>query len=272
MRALVTSLLCVLLSSCASNAARIDALARSAELTRTTFDANGLRMLIYMRKGASSDRLVVFLEGDGIPWQRGIVPSEDPTTGHPLALQLAMQTPGAIAYVSRPCYQRVLSERCTPALWTSARYSEDVVTAMAQAVLHAQRQSNARALVLVGYSGGGTLAVLIAERLPEVAAVITIGANLDLEAWADHHRYLPLEDSLDPASSEREHPWRELHLLGGNDTVVPSTTTDRYFARYPQAERWMLAEHGHVCCWLREWPELWRRIEGLAQSQVTGDG
>lgn len=262
MRALLLCLSCLLLSSCASNAERIEALARSAQLSRTIVETNGLRTLMYMRENGSSDRLIVFLEGDGVPWQHGIVPSEDPTTGHPLALELATQTPGAIAYVVRPCYQRVPSERCAPALWTSARYSEEVVAAMVGAVLHAQQRSNARAIVLVGYSGGGTLAVLMAERLPHVAAVVTLAGNLDVAAWADHHGYLPLEDSLNPASSEHDHPWHEIHLFGSNDTVVPTTTTERYFTRYPQAERWILPEHGHVCCWLRDWPQLWGRIEG----------
>ena len=49
-----------------------------------------------------------------------------------------------------------------------------------------------REVTFVGYSGGGVLAVLIAERLDNVAGVITVGANLDTDAWTEHHGYLPL--------------------------------------------------------------------------------
>jgi hypothetical protein len=103
--------------------------------------------------------------------------------------------------------------------------------------------------------------VLAAERLDGVDAVITIAANLDTDAWTTHHRYLPLSGSLNPARSAREHPWREIHLQGGNDKVAPPSTTDAYFERYPAAERRLIADHDHVCCWIDAWPSLLREIQ-----------
>ena len=55
--------------------------------------------------------------------------------------------------------------------------------------------------------------------------VITVGANLDTDAWTQHHGYLPLTGSLNPAASTAKHPWPEAHLYGGRDTIVPASTT-----------------------------------------------
>jgi pimeloyl-ACP methyl ester carboxylesterase len=265
----VVACLSVLVSACASNAERIEDLARASHLTRTMFDAEGFRTLIYMKpNAAAADRLTIFLEGDGIPWRAGIVPSTDPTTARPVAMQLLIRTPGAGAYVTRPCYHALPSERCTPALWTNARYSAEVVDAMAATVREAVRLAGAREILLVGYSGGGTLALLIAERLTHVAGVVTLAANLDTQSWAERHGYLPLEGSLNPAASDREHRWPEIHLMGGQDTVVPLATTAAYFSRYPNAQRWPFPQHGHVCCWVDEWEGLWERME---EEMVTSD-
>jgi pimeloyl-ACP methyl ester carboxylesterase len=169
---------------------------------------------------------------------------------------MLMRSPAPAAYVTRPCYHDLRSDKCNVELWTGARYSSEVVDSMAATVREAQRRSGATKVALVGYSGGGTLAVLIAERLDNVAMVTTIAANLDTDAWTEHHKYLPMSQSLNPALSNRPHPWPELHLRGANDLVVPAATTARYFARYPQAQQRTIEGFDHVCCWVRDWPDL----------------
>jgi hypothetical protein len=269
MRAVAAALACLLVVGCATNAQRIDAVARSAGLQRYVIEFNQIPSVVYLRASQENPRrLVVFIEGDGIPWRAGIAPNSDPTTREPLALELMGRTPGAAAYIARPCYQRVVSPHCTSDLWTSARYSKEIVRTMAFAVEDAISRTGAENLVIVGYSGGGVLASLIAEQLSRVTAVITVAANLDIDAWAHHHRYLPLSQSLNPALSTHAHPWVEIHMEGANDQVVPSETRDAYFKRYPNARRWVLEKHGHRCCWVEEWKGLWEKVE----AQISGDG
>ena len=259
MRRLILLLLIALLAGCTSNARRIDARAAAAGLERSVMDAAGHASVIYVKQGAPP--FVVFLEGDGVPWRAGVTPSDDPTTGKPVALDLLLRTPNAGAYATRPCYQQLNDSRCTPELWTGARYSEEIVSSIVAAIRTAATRANASSITIAGYSGGGVLAVLAAERLDNVDAVITIAANLDTDAWTTHHGYLPLTGSLNPAHSAREHPWREIHLQGGNDKVAPPATTDAYFERYPAAQRRLIADYDHVCCWVDAWPSL------LAESQ-----
>lgn len=232
-------------------------------MARSVVEAGAFRTLIFMRREPGHDgrSLAVFIEGDGRPWRAGTEPSADPTTGNPIALKLLAQTPQPAAYVTRPCYHELPGSCCTPERWTSERYSEEIVSSMAIAVRAAVQRASAHDFVLVGYSGGGVLAVLVAERLDNVAAVITVGANLDTDAWTRHHRYLPLTGSLNPALSTTEHRWPEVHLHGARDSVVPPSTAAAYFQRYPRAKQTIIDEYDHVCCWVENWPQLWEEVQ-----------
>lgn len=245
------------ISGCASPGQRIEERARDAGLDIVPVAAGEFPSRIYIKQATPAGRvLTVYLESDGIPWRNGTKPSDDPTTQRPLALEMLIRSDAPAAYVPRPCYEGLRSDKCTYELWTGARYSPQVVNSMAATVREAQRRVGADSVALVGYSGGGTLAVLIAERLDNVTSVVTIAANLDTDAWTAHHRYLPLSQSLNPALSDKNHPWPELHLRGANDTIVPPATTAKYFERYPQARQRTLEGFDHVCCWVREWPKI----------------
>jgi pimeloyl-ACP methyl ester carboxylesterase len=262
MRGFLLVLSAIALSGCSSNGARIDANARGASLVRYESAALGFRTLIYMKAPLDrSEPLYIFLEGDGAPWRGGVIPNDDPTTRDPVALELLKRTARGGAYLTRPCYHRMPGPRCTPDRWTGARYSEEVIAVMAEAVHEAMRLAEASRATLVGYSGGGVLAVLLAERVNKIDAVVTLGANLDIDAWTRRHGYLRLEGSLNPAHSEREHVWREVHLQGARDANVPPDTTDAYFARYPNAERRVIEDFDHVCCWVDAWPGILEREE-----------
>src|SRR5262245_8834429 len=119
MKQLVMSFILIAsVSACSTTGQRIDELARRAGLAKTVVEGAGDRHTIYMRAPTPAGRLFVFLDGDGRPWDRyGRKPSEDPTTRNPVALKLLEASAGGGAYVSRPCYQQLLDERCTAELW-----------------------------------------------------------------------------------------------------------------------------------------------------------
>lgn len=257
------------LQGCMSGSQRIDAQADAAGLSRSVVAGRDFHHVVYANAQALGDsapqRLIVYFDGDGRPWEaNGRQPAADPTTHKPLALQLLARTPAPGIYVSRPCYQGQRDPSCQPALWTSDRYSPVVIDSLAAAVRQFSGAGAPREIVLIGYSGGGVLATLAAERLENVAAVVTIAANLDIDAWTQYHGYLPLSGSLNPATSERDHAWREIHLQGKDDTVVPAVTTAHYFARYPAARRQQFEGFSHVCCWVEQWEEIFVALEAAA--------
>lgn len=252
---------CLVLSGCASPLARSDAIARAAALERLILAGGGFRLLGYYGAGSTaSSRLHVYIDHDGRPW-RGRQVSDDPTPHDPLALRLMVQDRMPALYLGRPCHFG-LDPRppCNAWLWTHGRYGEEVVGAMAAAVAAFARERRFDALVLIGHSGGGTLAVLLAERLERTAAVVTLAANLDIDAWAAMHAYTPLAGSLNPASrAPLPASIAQLHYVGSADRNVPPVLVRDYAQRQAAARIVEVPDFDHVCCWVSAWPELLER-------------
>jgi hypothetical protein len=219
---------------------------------------------------AHSSSTFVYFEGDGQPWSAsGMVPSANPDPRRPLAIELAASQQGPVFVLGRPCYfGHTLDPGCLEELWTSARYSETVVASMSTAVRRALDAYDLRSAVLVGYSGGGSLALLVAPRVPQVKAVVTVAANLDLEAWTRYHGYLPLEGSLDPLAAAPLAPGCEIHIAAERDAVVPVEQLRHALTKRPDALLWVEPGIDHACCWTGRWPGLLARIR--TQLEASG--
>ncbi len=243
-------------------AAHLEARAAAAGYQRLVLVGGDFHHVAYRKGGSSTDRrLHVYLEGDGRPWIGEQLVAADPHPRRALAFELMQLDPAPSLYLGRPCYNRWRqTDDCDPLLWTLARYSPRVVAAMEQALLSLLAEPPVEQIVLVGYSGGGVLAMLLAERLPKVRAVVTLAANLDLVAWADLHHYTPLLGSLDPS---RRPPLpasiRQLHLLGEDDERIPPDASRR-LAELSAAELVIYPGFDHSCCWSEIWPDVLAKI------------
>ena len=218
------------------------------------------------RSGASAP-VWVFLDGDGNAWLRDGRTAEDPTPAKPLALDLLTGVPAPATYLGRPCaFGTVASDpACGPAVWTVDRYSPRVVESLRQAVLMLPL-ANAP-IVLVGYSGGGVLAVQLARRLENAVGVITIAANLDVAAWADQHGYAP---ALAARTAAKAFPLRggvlQLHVFGGRDTNAPYALAGDLLASDPNAHVRIFQAADHDCCWVGLWPEILAEFQQLMDA------
>jgi pimeloyl-ACP methyl ester carboxylesterase len=232
-------------------------MARDAGFTVRTVEGAGFRHRLFERgRPAGAPEAWVFVEGDGVPFVAGgLRIAADPSPRTPLALTLAAQTAGPVLYVGRPCYFGLAKDPgCRAEFWTDGRYSEAVVASMAAAVRTAIPSGR---ITLVGYSGGGTLAMLMAPRLGDVRAVITVAADLDVAAWAQRHGYTPLTGSLDPAQEAAlPETIRVVHLLGTRDAAVPPETVRSYLAQHGSEAIVRFDAFDHVCCWRERWPEI----------------
>jgi hypothetical protein len=249
-------------AACAGPSPRFDGEARELGFVREDVAGAGFRHAVY-RSGRTfgSDRLHVYLEGDGTAWVDGRHAAADPTPRSPVALQLMARDPGPALLLGRPCYHGHYADRgCASSMWTDGRYSEAVVASMAEA-LAAVRPRAAR-LTLIGHSGGGTLAMLLAERVDGVDAVVTIAGNLDVAGWARLHDYDALSASLDPSvRPPLPGKIRQFHFAGGRDREVPPELIGTGASRQPGGARFeVIPEFDHACCWLRKWPELLTQI------------
>lgn len=212
----------------------------------------------------------VYIDGDGRPWIAERRVARDPTPRRSDVLPLMAQDPAWSVYLGRPCYHGLATEGpCSPWWWTHGRYGEAVVASMTAAIRALPQAREAGEFVLIGHSGGGTLAMLIAERLSGVRAVVTLAGNLDVARWSTHHRYSPLQGSLDPAQRDPLPAGLvQLHLVAGRDRTVPPLLVEDAIGAQPGAVTLAYPVFDHTCCWTRAWPavlaELHRRLAGAA--------
>ena len=200
--------------------------------------------------------LHIYISGDGRPFLSRTQVAPDPTTPRPYVLKLMRQDHQQNILLGRPCYHGLNDDRgCSPREWTTHRYSTDVVDSMVAA---AKKQSRGRPIVLIGYSGGGTLAMLMAPHLNDVAGIITIAANLDVAAWTRHHRYSSLTGSLNPALAfERTNTIPQVHYFGARDEIIPGSMVTRITQTLPPGSVRVINGYGHACCWHRDWFGRW---------------
>ena len=241
-------------AGCRTASERFSDAATGRGFTAQVVDGAGFQHLVLVSPRTSGSTLHVYLDGDGTPTVGGY-PAVDPTPRDPLVLDLMARDPTPAVYVGRPCYHGLSGGPCTPTLWTSGRYSESVVASMAAAVRRVVAARGVERIVLIGYSGGGVLAVLLAARVPESTALVTIAANLDIDAWTDYHDTPRLVGSLNPA---RQPPLparvAQRHYAGGRDQSVPVQVTRAGAAA--GAEIIVIADYDHRCCWTARWPTL----------------
>lgn len=252
-----------LLCACVNPARRADSLAMALGFRRDVLVGNGFHHVIYknaalLATGAAHvDTLHIYIEGDGTPYLRPDTPASDPTPRNPVMLQLMALDAAPSIYLGRPCYfGTVHDEGCGPTLWTLRRYGAEVLDSMDAAVRAEIVQTDAAQLQIFGFSGGGTLAVLLAERLKMVARVVTIGANLDVAAWCDLHGYSRLA-GFNPVERQATHAkLNVLHLVGERDTNTPPWLVEAAaLARGGERVR-VVKQFDHGCCWQRIWNDV----------------
>ena len=235
-----------------------------------------LPVLALGRDGPGED-LTVYIEGDGLAFLNRTTPSPDPTPLSPLALTLALADPAPkLAYLGRPCqYAAPLPAACRPDLWTAARFGVEDLAALDLALDAAKEALGARRLHLVGYSGGGGMAVLLAARRDDVVDLVTVAGNLDTRAFVAWHKVSPMTGSANPmdaAAAVSRLP--QVHVSGGADRICPPFLAEAFLAKEgtpSRASRLVLPGVTHYHGYETAWPTVLGRIrQRLRLAAATG--
>lgn len=230
------------------------------------------------RHNSNQNVLHVYLEGDGNPWGRWR-PKANPNSRLLTALHLMVLDEQLSLYINRPCYgYPTPPPPCTPEHWTAKRYAPEVVNSLNAGIDEAKERLEMDKIVLLGHSGGGTLAMLLAHEREDVLAVVTLAANLDHEIWTEKMGYTPLQGSLNPAELPPlpEHILR-WHYAGGRDQQVPAEIVQEAAESDPHAHYRLKPDYNHNCCWHELWPSLLERLAAElpgrpAQSAQSAQG
>ena len=219
-------------------------------------------LAVFEKDGTDSGFLHIYLDGDGRPVDPvRLTPSVDPTPRDALVLELMNRDPSSSVYLGRPCYFRPDAPPCHSDLWTGARYGPRVVATLCAAVQQLAAEAD-RPVTVIGFSGGGALAVLVANCAESVSRIVTINGNLDTALWAGMRGFIPLQGSLNPVDvGLPKRVTTRVYLVGENDPVVPPEVSARFSESVP-GRLIALPDFTHACCWIDVWTELLADIEG----------
>ncbi len=272
--ALVAFITSSVTAGCTSPTGKYDGAAAGVNFAGEVIQGGRFHHKIY-RNGhdAGGGVLHVFIEGDASVKQALRSSPPDPTPRHPLMLHLMQKDESGAILLGRPCYHGLFTiDGCEIRHLGPERYSPEIVKSMIAALQSELDHSGATRVILVGYSGGGTLAFLMAAQFPGVAALVTLAGNLDSAALVTHHHSPALSGSLDPADLPAlPRSIRQLHFFGSKDENVPASLAQKTLTRQGAAPI-IMQGFDHECCWRDIWPDIRMRLEtGLRPPAIMSE-
>jgi hypothetical protein len=223
-----------------------------------------------------SKPLYIYIEGDGQAWISKYKLSSNPTPRDPLTLKLASldQRPNVI-YIARPCQftTHKLDHNCSSQYWSTARYSEPVVNSINEVVTNFKNFINNQKqdIHLIGYSGGATIAGIIASIRSDVKSLTTIAGNLDHDAVSEFHKTTKLHQSLNLINFAKNLSHiPQVHYIGENDQIIPIDVIKNFvtkvnsFNKYnntqPKIANYIILKNiDHYHGWLAIWEKLYQQ-------------
>ena len=263
MRHLLFILIPIILSGCHSSPKSTDTnfLISSKQLQTNIINTTTHSiMTLIPDKTSSSRKLRVYIEGDGKAWMRSGRPSPNPTPVNRLVHKIMSEDPESnIAYMARPC-QYVLQPNCSPHTWTFGRYDDQIIESMNTALSELKLHGNYEQIELVGYSGGATIALLLATRRNDITNVRTIAGNLDPRFTNEYHKVSPMPTALNPIdATDRLSAVPQIHFYGEEDSVIPEIISKHYAAQFKNSDCIKIQSvkgANHHSGWVNKWQQL----------------
>ena len=263
---ILTSLIC---SGCAGKGIKnnlANSIAKGSNLQPILIPTSAFQLKGYFRFHNPKAPLIVYIEGDGQAYLHRNMPSANPTPKNPLALRLAAIDLGEnILYLARPCqYVDFQLERsCKIPYWTQKRFSNKIIISVNEAIDKMVLKAGVDRIHLVGYSGGGAVAALVASRRKDVASLRTLAGYVDhvsLNRWVG---VSPLKGSLDPMKVAPNLKWiPQTHYSGKKDKVIPKWVPQNFIGAVGNKSCTFirLINATHTKGWEKAWKNMWSKI------------
>lgn len=224
--------------------------------------------------GVTPEYLAIYLEGDGRVLTRRGKLRDDPTPSRSMVFELARLDPApAVLYLARiGQYQPEYTGEAYQTYWSEGRLSPAVVRAADEAVTQIKARTGAERIYLIGYSGGGGLACLLAARRHDVAGLVTVAGLLDHVWWTSANNSSPLSESLNPAEfADNLANIPQIHFYGAEDELITPEMSARFasLVEFQDFTR-VSVPAGHNNGWQDAWPGLLQKY-ALPMRQRLGD-
>ena len=262
-------LFCLIFNSCTTispeaRRSKADEISSRSGFMKIIVKTDPFLLTAYYRIWEPGKDLHIYIEGDGYAWVTRNRISGDPTPRRPIALELAAEDPAPnVVYLARPCQYTPMemNATCEEAYWTGKKFSEKVINSMNQAVERFVGDAQSSGVHLIGYSGGGAVAALVAARRQDVKSLRTVAGDLDPKGLSEYHEVSPLdEDSLDPMEvSGKLSAIPQYHFTGSEDPIVPAFIAEHFAQRSGNSDCVRVVPvqgADHVNGWTEAWPRL----------------
>lgn len=265
-----------ILPGCNSLQTRIDnadAIALKSNFEKYIIKTKNFDLVSYQKINSSSKIAVIYIEGDGLAWTSKRRVSTNPTPDNPVALKLASTDPFSnIVYIARPCQYVDLSHEtyCKADYWTNKRASKEIIESIDTAISKIKTKSGIKQIRLVGYSGGATIAAILAAIRNDVIDLRTIAGNLDINIFSQTHKVSPLYGSLNPIDyAEKLVKIPQTHFVSKNDTIITHDITNSYannLMKYDSDLRCVKFIELEKPTHTKGWTTVWKNQVGYNQS------
>jgi predicted esterase len=255
------------LSSCSSlltvkeRRIKADEVAINRNFEKHLVNGGDFTLTTYQKITNPQDDYVFYLEGDGTIVYNNII-TNDPTPRETMLLNLAtIDERSNVVYIARPCQYTEIENNDTcknSKYWTSHRMSEEVIASVNEVI---NKISVNHKISLIGFSGGGGVAILVAARNPNVKNIITIAGNLDHVAFTENLNLTnTMFGSLNPIDYiEFTKHIPQIHLSGGMDKRVPSFIAKKFVQTSNSTKiiHKIYKDNSHMKGWDKIWHEIY---------------
>jgi predicted esterase len=240
-----------------------DRLAHPMRMVKRFVSADPFELTAYERVSKKGRTANIYIEGDGQTWISWSKESQDPTPTNPVSLHLASKDLSEnVIYLARPCQFNPLPKSLCfdPQHWTDGRYNKLTIESMHKALNDIKRRYNITGFNLVGFGGGGSVAIILGARRNDVKSIRTIAAIFDHEAVTSKLDTRAFHNSLNPidfAAQIAHIP--QHHFIGKYDEIASSSHFYEFQKEMGKSSclRYsIIDETAHELGWVNRWETL----------------
>jgi len=202
----------------------------------------------------------IYIEGDGLAWLDSYTVSDNPTPVNPVGFKLFLTDNSQCKiYLARPC-QYLSYKNCSNEYWTNKRFSPEIIKTYQNVLDQIKNKYHIQKFVLIGFSGGGAVASILAAKRKDVQTLITVAGNLNTKFWCEYHKISYLRGSLNPVDfSSNLEKIVQYHFVGGNDKIMPKDIYDSYIKNFSNQQNIHLILVPAVTH-TKGWVNIWKKF------------
>jgi pimeloyl-ACP methyl ester carboxylesterase len=248
---------------------------RAAFMNERHIEANDFEITVFERVYDKGGNARVYIEGDGPGYTSnpignvGDAAGTNPTPVYPVGLHLAtydnarnviaMARPCQYAYDHTPPTQD--NPKCQPGVWQKDRYSPEVIDTMNKALDDVKTRYGLKKFELVGFEGGGVIALALTLHRDDIVSVRTVATPLDHDILTGTMKIKPFDGSVNAAEfASRVAHVPQRHFVGHLEEKIPYQAM---FDSYAKAEGDLSCTHFNIVRkasdakgFVAQWPEL----------------